>query len=120
MPAVSFNPPLVVNIQNPLPALVPGLTTPFHKRPACMLSLLGTSAAYLVPDHIHKKFINGWNIHVPLTFLTDKGCLFKDKSTANSSHDILTLIDGHILTNPKPLSDDGELDLTFDEWHQAW
>jgi hypothetical protein len=53
-------------------------------------------------------------------FLTDKGCLFKDKSTANSMHNILTLVDGHILTNPKPLSDDGELDLTFDEWHQAW
>ena len=24
------------------------------------------------------------------------------------------------MTTAKPLSDDGELDLTFDEWHQAW
>jgi hypothetical protein len=96
------------------------LTTPSHKRPACTLGLLGTSAAYLEPDHIRKKFIDRWNVHIPLTFLTDKGCLFKDKSTANSLHDILTLVDGHILTSLKPLSDDGELDLTFNEWHQAW
>jgi hypothetical protein len=113
MPAVPFDPPLVANVRNPLPAPVPGLTTPSCKRLACMLSLLGTSVAYLMPDHICKKFINGQNIH-------DKGCLFKDKSTANSSHNILTLVDSHILTNTKPVSDDGELDLTFDEWHQAW
>jgi hypothetical protein len=85
-----------------------------------MLSLLGTSTAYLVPDNIHKKFIDRWNVHVSFMFLTDKECLFKDKSTANSTHDILILVDGHILTNPKPLSDDGELNLIFNEWHQAW
>ena len=78
------------------------------------------SAAYLIPDQICKKFIYGWNVHVPLTFLTDKGCLFKDKSTANSNQDMLTLVNGHILTNPKPLSNKGELKLTFNEWHQAW
>ena len=27
---------------------------------------------------------------------------------------------GRIQTSSKPLHDDGELDLTFDEWHQAW
>jgi hypothetical protein len=27
---------------------------------------------------------------------------------------------GQIITTSKPLSDNGELDLTFDEWHQAW
>ena len=94
--------------------------TPSHKRPTCTLGLLSTSAAYLVPDQICKTFIDGWNIHVPLMFLTDKGCLFKDKSTANSNQDMLTLVNGHILTNPKPRSDKGELRLTFNEWHQAW
>ena len=41
-------------------------------------------------------------------------------STASSAQDMLTLINGHILTNLKPLSDDSELNLTFNEWHQAW
>jgi hypothetical protein len=76
--------------------------------------------AYLVPDHIRKKFIDSWAIHVLLTFLTDKGCLLKDKSISSSSQDLLTIDNSQILTTAKPLSDDGELDLTFDEWHQAW
>ena len=88
--------------------------------PLHMLSLLGTSVAYLIPDHIPKKFIDGWNAHVPLTFLTDKGCLLKNKSMTSSTQDLLMLDNGYILTTPQPLLDKGELDLTFDEWHQAW
>lgn len=34
--------------------------------------------------------------------------------------DLLTIENGRISTTNKSLSDDGELDLTFDEWHQAW
>jgi hypothetical protein len=29
-------------------------------------------------------------------------------------------VTGHIQTTSQPLTDEGELDLTFDEWHQAW
>lgn len=108
-----------MHIQNPpIPLVEP--STSSRKRPARTLGLLGTSAAYLVPDHIRKKFIDGWNVHVPLTFLTDKGCLLKNKSTDPSTQDLLTIDNGRILATTKPLSDDGELDLTFDEWHQAW
>lgn len=41
---------------------------------------------------------------------------------ASSSQDLFTIDNatGRILTTAKPLSDDGELDLSFDEWHQAW
>ena len=95
-------------------------STPSHKGPTQTPGLLGTSTAYLVPDHIHKKFVNGWSIHVPFTFLTDKGCLLKDKSASSSTQYLLTIDNGQILTTSKPLSDEGELDLTFDEWHQAW
>ena len=75
-----------------------------------------------MPDHIRKKFIDGWLVHVPLTYLTDKGCLLKEKAVASSSQNILTIdeITGQIQSTPKSLQDDGELDLTFDEWHQAW
>jgi hypothetical protein len=61
-------------------------------------------------------------VHVPLTFLTDKGCLLKDKLTTSSTQDVLSIdnLTGRILATSKPLSDDGELDMTFDEWHQAW
>ena len=110
-------PPLVAAVQN-----IADPSTPLRKRPARIPGLLGTSAAFLVPDHIRKKFADGWNVHVPLTFLTDKGCLFKDKSSTSASQDILTIDNttGRILTTSNPLSDKGELNLTFDEWHQAW
>jgi hypothetical protein len=57
-----------------------------------------------------------------LNILTDNGCLFKGKQAANTLLDVLTLNNGtgHILTNSKPLLNDGELDLTFDRWYQAW
>ena len=110
------NHPPVLNIQNPpAPAMEP--LTPSHKRPSCTPGLLGTSAAYFVPDHICKKFMDGWNVHIPLT---DRGCLLKDKSAASSAQDMLTLNNSCILTTLKPLSDEGGLDLTFDIWHQAW
>ena len=40
----------------------------------------------------------------------------------NSSQDVLLINNntGCIVTTSKPLLDNGELDLTFDEWHQAW
>jgi hypothetical protein len=96
--------------------------TPSRKRPTRTPGLVSANAAFLVPDHIRKKFADGWSVHVPLTFLTDKGCLLKDKPIAGASQEILTIdsLTGRIQTSSKPLSDDGELDLTFDEWHQAW
>ena len=102
-------------ISNPL--------TPSHKRPARTPSLAGTNAAFLVPDNIRKKFMDGgWSSHIPLTYLTDKGCLFKDKSSTVSAQDLLTIdpTSGTIQTTSTSPSDEGELDLTFDEWHQAW
>ena len=104
----------------PIPPLNP--LTPSRKRPARTPGLTGNNAAFLVPDHIRKKFADGWSVHVPLTFLTDRGCLLKDKFTLSSSQDILSIdnVTGRILATSKPLSDDGELDLSFDEWHQAW
>jgi hypothetical protein len=110
-------------IQNPTtPNLNNDILTPSRKRPNRIPGFLGTSASFLVPDFIRKKFIDGWNVHVPLTYLTDRGCLLKDKSLANSAQDLLTIdgSSGRVLTTAKPLSDDGELNLTFDEWHQAW
>jgi len=98
------------------------LSTSARKRPPRVLGLAGTNAAFLVPDHIRKKFIDGWTVHIPLTFLTDKGCLLKNKPLATSTQEILSMdpSSGQIITTSKPLSDSGELNLTFDEWHQAW
>ena len=55
-------------------------------------------------------------------FLTDNGCLLMDKAITGASQEILLYDNstGQIQTSSKSLSDDGELDLTFDEWHQAW
>ena len=104
------------------PAIFNSLT-PSRKRPARTPGLAGTNAAFLVPDNVRKKFMDGgWSSHVPLTYLTDKGCLFKDKSSTVSAQDLLTVdpTSGAIQTTSTSLSDEGELDLTFDEWHQAW
>jgi hypothetical protein len=112
----------VPDINNNLTASATNPLTSPRKRPARIPGLVGTSAAYLVPDNIRKKFIEGWTVHVPLTFLTDKGCLLKDKSAVNLSQDFLTIDNstGTIQTSSTSLADEGELDLTFDEWHQAW
>jgi hypothetical protein len=63
--------------------------------------------------------MEGWWSHVPLTYLTDKGCLLKNK---NALQDLLSYdpATGKVVTTSKALHDNGELELTFDEWHQAW
>jgi hypothetical protein len=97
-------------------------TTPSCHCPVRTPGLVGTNAAFLVPDHIHKKFADRWNVHIPLTYLTNKGCLFKDRPMAAATHELLTINNatGHIQTSSKPLSDTRELELMFDKWHQAW
>ena len=96
--------------------------TPVRRRPALIPGLVGTNAAFLVPDHIRKKFAEGWTSHVPRTYLTDKGCLFKNKSLSNPTQDVLTFdaSTGQVTATSKSLPDNGELEMTFDEWHQAW
>ena len=66
--------------------------------------------------------MDGWNVHIPLIYLTNKDCLFKNKPTTIASQELLTIdtITSQIQTSSKPLLDSGELDLTFDEWFQAW
>jgi hypothetical protein len=110
--------PAAINVPTP----IANILTSARKRPARVPSFVGTNAAYLVPDHVRKKFAEGWHSHVPLTFLTDKGCLAKDKHSSSHAHEVLTIdeLTGAIQTSSKSLVDDGELDLSFDEWHQAW
>ena len=115
---------------NIIPAMVPQAVAapradpalPIRKRPALIPGLVGTNAAFLVPDNIRKKFMDGWSTHVPLTYLTNKGCLYKNRTNLNSTNDVLTIdpLTGQVTTTSKTLSDNGELELTFDEWHQAW
>ena len=113
------NTPIVT--QNTTANPTDSLSTP-RKRPARIPGSVGTNAAYLVPDNIRRKFMEGWSSHVPLTYLTDKGCLLKNKSLLSASQDILSYdsATGQVITTSKVLNDNGELDLTFDEWHQAW
>lgn len=93
-----------------------------RKRPARQLGLLSTNAAFLVPDFIRKKFMDGWTVHVPLTYLTDSYCAFSNHSSAKALQDSFSFdaASGNVISNPKPLPSDGELKMTFDEWHQAW
>ena len=96
--------------------------TPALKRPARIPGFVGTNAAFMIPEHIREKFKKGWVAHIPLTYLTNKGCLLKNKAAVNSTQDMLTFdaATGQVTTISKTLPDHGELDLSFDEWHQAW
>ena len=84
--------------------------------------MLTPSAAYIVPDQIRKKFVEGWTTHVPLVYLTDKYCAEKNGIATGTIQETLSLDheSGKLTTTIKELSTIGELDLSFDEWHQAW
>ncbi len=77
-----------------------------------------SGAGYIVPDAICDKFVK-WEVHIPLTYLTDKFCA-SQPAAQSSLADILTVVDGQVTTKSKFLSPASELDMTFDEWHQAW
>ena len=107
----------------PQQPLIENNTSNSRKRPSRIIGQLATNAAFIVPDQIRKKFIDGWNTHVPLTFLTDKACSSKNMGASiNSLQDYVTVDDssGRFVSTARPLSTDGELDLSFNEWHQAW
>ena len=93
-----------------------------HKRLAHIPGFTGSNTSYMVPENIRKKLTDGWYSHVPLTYLTDKHCEFKNKSTLNVSQDILSFdpSSGQVITTSRVLHDNGELELLFDKWHQAW
>ena len=121
------DPPVAPLHNTPVPAqnTVPQPTdssSSLRKRPPRIPGLVGNNASYLVPENIRKKFIDGWVSHVPLTYLTDKACEFKNRSALNAAQDILSFdpSTGQVITTSKVLHDNGELELTFDEWHQAW
>jgi len=77
-----------------------------------------SGGGFIVPDVIRDKFIK-WETHVPLTYLTDKFCASQPAAQSSLS-DFLAVVDGQVTTKSKGLSSTGELDMTFDEWHQAW
>jgi len=76
--------------------------------------------AILSLTKFRKRFTNGWDTHVSLTFLTDTYCAYKNGSSAALQHALSVKDSERILTTAKPLSTDGELELIFNEWHQAW
>ena len=90
------------------------------KRPSRVAGQQATDAGLIVAEHIIKKFKDGWNVHVPLTFLTDKYCAFAKGDQVMSQDSLFLDESGRIFSSTKSLSPRGELDLTFDEWIQAW
>ena len=77
-----------------------------------------SGGGYIVPDVIRDKFAR-WEVHIPLTYLTDSFCSSQQASQSSLS-DFLIVVEGQLSTKSKSLSSAGELDMTFDEWHQAW
>jgi hypothetical protein len=73
---------------------------------------------YIIPDAIRDKFTK-WEVHIPLTYLTDSFCS-SQHATQSSLSNFLVVIDGQLTTKSKSLSPVSKLDMSFDEWHQAW
>ena len=76
-----------------------------------------SGSGYVIPDAICDKFIK-WEVHVLLIYLMDQFCALQHAQSSLS--DILAIIDGQVTTKLKSLSSAGELNMTFDKWHQAW
>ena len=97
----------------------PHIVTQLHtKRPRREIGMTVSGGGFIVPDIIRDKLIK-WETHVPLTYLTDNFCA--SQPTAQSSlSDLLAVVDGQVTTKSKSLSPVGELEMTFDEWYQAW
>ena len=91
-----------------------------RERPARRIGSLASGAGYLVPDQVRKFFHAGWKEHVPLTFLTDKHCSYKSGLQVTSQDTISFDENGKIIMTPKTLPAEGELNMTFEEWFQAW
>lgn len=94
-----------------------------HKRPPIVDGMLTNTTSYLIPEPIRNQFKanGGWASHIPLTYLTDKACSTSQKPFDQPCETLsFDTHSGQILTSTKQLSTAGELDLTFDEWHQAW
>ncbi|KAF8804765.1 hypothetical protein BYT27DRAFT_7259234 [Phlegmacium glaucopus] len=91
--------PLVVPaVQAPDPPTAANITSRSTcKRPACTLGLIGRNVAFLVPDHVWKKFADGWDNMPSLNYI------------------VIENIDGHDATASKPPSEDNELELSFNE-----
>ena len=85
-------PPVILPLAEPI--------TSSNRRPTHTPGLAATNAAFLVPENIWKKFKDGWTTHIPLTFLTDKGCLFKNKALV-----LTTCTDRRIIPGRTPYVD---------------
>jgi hypothetical protein len=88
------------------------------KRPRRELGMMVSGGGFIIPDVIRDKLIK-WETHVPLIYLTDNFCT-SQPSTQSSLSDLLAVVDGQVMTKSKSLSPVGELEMSFDEWYQAW
>jgi len=91
-----------------------------RERPARRIGSLASEAGYLVPDQVQKFFHAGWKEHVPLIFLTNKHCSYKSGLQVTSQDTISFDENGKIIMTPKTLPAKGKLNMTFEEWFQAW
>lgn len=88
-------------------------------RPAWKPGAVATSTSQRVPDVVSRKFKEGFNTHIPLTYLTDKACL---QGQSKAFQDTLSYDETsrRLVSTYQTLSDAGETELTFEEWCSAW
>ncbi|KAG8921451.1 hypothetical protein FRC02_000229 [Tulasnella sp. 418] len=98
--------------------MVPG---PRTKHSHIQPGLVSEGTIFVVPDAIQRKFENGWKEHIPLMYLTDKYC--QNTASHVELKDVFTLDPktNMLLTSiSSSLSNRGEDQLEFVDWHAAW
>ncbi|KAJ6447581.1 hypothetical protein C8R45DRAFT_850757, partial [Mycena sanguinolenta] len=95
-----------------------------RKRPSRVLGATTSASGALIPEAIRKKFSgpDGWKTHVPLHFLTDKYCSISNHASTEELNDLFSIdgSSGTVISVAKELPADPELELTFDQWFQAF
>ncbi|KAF8189225.1 hypothetical protein K438DRAFT_1763966 [Mycena galopus ATCC 62051] len=104
--------------------IVTASSSALRKRPARVLGAVTSASGTLIPEAIRKKFSGpeGWKTHVPLHYLTDKYCSISNHASTKELNDLFSFdgYSGSLLSVPKELPIDPELELNFDQWFQAF
>ncbi|KAF8581612.1 hypothetical protein K439DRAFT_1618906 [Ramaria rubella] len=92
-----------------------------HKHPEWLPGATAAGVALTIPEFVCHKSSSGWVEHIPLTVLTDAYCT-RAASDQKTHRDTWQLDEttSLLLSVSKPISAEGESQLTFTEWHQAW
>ncbi|EIN05244.1 hypothetical protein PUNSTDRAFT_137926 [Punctularia strigosozonata HHB-11173 SS5] len=89
-------------------------------RPARVAGVVADVNYYVIPQQICDIFERGHRRHVPLHHLMDAACMAQGINTNANLANLWQIESGGLVPVQQPLSPEGEMQLSFAEWLQAW